>query len=868
MHVDTAQDIVNTLLEDIDADLPSHKSEVRILPTGDPRRFDVTLLTGFDPIYVGTVSCQGNVWKPVEVMPGVGRQFRSKLHFVGPNKEDVAMAMVQTLRPIWKAKITPHLQVESDTVDPKAFVQQKIGYDIDIKRVIETEYPNVEVLGVTAEPDYRLRYIATIRSKDPAQPLWHQPIYSMIQDLQRKLWKLYGWKMRPYAHQERYPANIKFDGVAGIKPISICYDHAQGQPGAFNLLIDFDILKKDDTGDYAEQENWGTPYESLQEDLSADIAKEADKADKPASKEQADAGNYRKGHISLHGFQIAIENAKGSTRSGTNKNGTPWRVTMPAHYGYIKGTQGKDKDHLDVYIGPKPDGLMVFVVNQKKEEGGFDEHKIMLGFGSKDEAIATYDRAFTGNLGPKLRETVVSTTMDGLKSWIASGNTKKPFDGITESLVAGLLEEEGGLGFNSFKDFVLNRVTAPPPPGTKIHIGFSISTSDQHMIEARANDDAVEVDWDAVNAAIPIIEKNAMTALEEQGIKCRSEGHDSYGDLVGTAWVEIGTGGEQIVREFIERDEPFSTSSGNIEHIQQGLGLRLYQGVPENIAVMVDVDISFFDLDQFKSDLEIDESDMDSKSLAMRTPMRPIPMVWGDLKPGDVLYEPETGSYERIEGFKDGVGVSYQDETGRLVYDSRPAKFVLYSQFGPAYAYGHFVQHLSSHPKHGLLGAELVELDDTSDEALWKLVDEEMYRNGTTPEELEQSRADHRARLAAEPPERADARRRMAELMDRVPPPPQNESDDADPKAFLGRHELPVELEAIHDNAWRVYRKDDHYPLGNIHFDMHEDAPSHLVRQKWKDVNWIAIPITPSVQPQAFKDQDEAVEFLLQHGNR
>jgi hypothetical protein len=73
---------------------------------------------------------------------------------------------------------------------------------------------------------------------------------------------------------------------------------------------------------------------------------------------------------------------------------------------------------------------------------------------------------------------------------------------------------------------------------------------------------------------------------------------------------------------------------------------------------------------------------------------------------------------------------------------------ILFSQFQPAYAYGHFVQHLSTHPKSGLLGAELVELPDTSDEALWKLVDEEMYRNGTTPEELEQSRADHRCRQA------------------------------------------------------------------------------------------------------------------------
>jgi hypothetical protein len=124
-------------------------------------------------------------------------------------------------------------------------------------------------------------------------------------------------------------------------------------------------------------------YSQMEHCSAEEIAKEAAKAEKPASPEQAEAGNYKKGHVCVQGLEIAIENAKGSTRSGTGKDGKTWKVTMPAHYGYIKGTKGKDKDHLDVYIGPKPGGLMVFVVNQKKEEGGFDEHKIMLGFESR-----------------------------------------------------------------------------------------------------------------------------------------------------------------------------------------------------------------------------------------------------------------------------------------------------------------------------------------------------------------------------------------------------------------------------------------------------------------------------------------------------
>jgi hypothetical protein len=430
----------------------------------------------------------------------------------------------------------------------------------------------------------------------------------------------------------------------------------------------------------------------------------------------------------------------------------------------MKAPVGKDGDKLDVYIGPHPDSYMAYVVNQRTFEGAFDEHKIMLGYHSKDEAIADYDAAFSGNLGPRLRASVVSTTVDKVKQWIATGDTKKPFEGLVESL----LENEPEFGFDSFKDFVLNKVTAPPQPGTQFHIGFAINISDQHMIEMRANDDAIEVDWDAINAAIPLIERNAMKALEEQGIQCRSEGHDSSGDLIGSAWVEIGTGGEHIVREFIERDEPFSTSSGNIDHIQQGLALKVYEGVPDNIAALIDVSISFFSLESFRSETGIDESaDADPKALAMRT--KPQARFWGDLKVGDVLFSPETGSYERIEGFKDGYSNQYQDETGRLVYSSKPVKMVLYSQFSPAYAYGHFVQRLSSDPRHFLFDAHTVELDDTSDEALWKLVDEEMYRNGVSPEELEQSRAEHRARQAARTPEEIDAQRRFDELLGRPP---------------------------------------------------------------------------------------------------
>ena len=74
----------------------------------------------------------------------------------------------------------------------------------------------------------------------------------------------------------------------------------------------------------------------------------------------AEAGNYKKGHLKIGGLNVTIENGKGSIRSGKGPDVKPWSVEMPAHYGYVKGTEGADGDQMDVFIGA---GGGVAVVN-------------------------------------------------------------------------------------------------------------------------------------------------------------------------------------------------------------------------------------------------------------------------------------------------------------------------------------------------------------------------------------------------------------------------------------------------------------------------------------------------------------------------
>lgn len=49
---------------------------------------------------------------------------------------------------------------------------------------------------------------------------------------------------------------------------------------------------------------------------------------------QKQAGNYRKGHVSVQGLSLAIENPKGSVRRGTDPDGKEWSHAMSDHYGY------------------------------------------------------------------------------------------------------------------------------------------------------------------------------------------------------------------------------------------------------------------------------------------------------------------------------------------------------------------------------------------------------------------------------------------------------------------------------------------------------------------------------------------------------
>jgi hypothetical protein len=165
--------------------------------------------------------------------------------------------------------------------------------------------------------------------------------------------------------------------------------------------------------------------EKLAQTLNQRMYQASRAVDTSATKAQRDAGNYAKGHARLHGMSISIENPRGSTRSGTDKSGKKWSRKLTHHYGYIRRTVDKDGDHMDCFVGPHPQSELVFVVDQIDPKTKlFDEHKVILGARTKDEAreiyTSNYDENWQG-LGK-----LTSLTLDQFKAWLADGVHKRP----------------------------------------------------------------------------------------------------------------------------------------------------------------------------------------------------------------------------------------------------------------------------------------------------------------------------------------------------------------------------------------------------------------------------------------------------------
>ena len=165
----------------------------------------------------------------------------------------------------------------------------------------------------------------------------------------------------------------------------------------------------------------------VQGNADENIRRAESEVERNPSEAQKEAGNYRKGHVRVDGYDITIEQPKGSVRSGTDADGKRWENVMNNTYGYMRGTEGVDGDHIDVFLSDNPESGNVYVIDQRDPKTGeFDEHKVMYGFGSMEEARDAYLKNYTP--GWQGLGTITEVSKEEFRKWIGSSKRKtKPF---------------------------------------------------------------------------------------------------------------------------------------------------------------------------------------------------------------------------------------------------------------------------------------------------------------------------------------------------------------------------------------------------------------------------------------------------------
>ena len=191
-----------------------------------------------------------------------------------------------------------------------------------------------------------------------------------------------------------------------------------------------------------------TKQEKAEKSISAKVKEASADVNTEPTEAQREAGNYKKGHVQVGAFDITIEQPEGSIRRGTDADGKQWESKMHNTYGYFRGTEGVDGDHIDVFLSNDMDGwngAQVFVVDQYNPDGTFDEHKVMLGFNDASDAknnyLANYEKGWENGR----RIDVSAVNLEDFEKWIASSHRKtKPFSEYKSVKPAGDRETFNG----------------------------------------------------------------------------------------------------------------------------------------------------------------------------------------------------------------------------------------------------------------------------------------------------------------------------------------------------------------------------------------------------------------------------------------
>lgn len=242
----------------------------------------------------------------------------------------------------------------------------------------------------------------------------------------------------PSANGDIYKQKLLIDGKEVIKVDAP--DENKNYPGTYYEV---------DGKQFGDLQEVVRHLDGAEQPLSAKIKTASADVNTEPTEAQKEAGNYKKGHVQVGTFDITIEQPQGSVRKGTDADGKQWESKMHNTYGYFRGTEGVDGDHIDVFLSNDIDGWngrKVYVVDQYNPDGTFDEHKVMLGFNDMDEAKGDYLANYEKGWEDGRRIVVSATNLEDFEKWIDSSHRKtKPFAeyaGVKKETVANTPAKE------------------------------------------------------------------------------------------------------------------------------------------------------------------------------------------------------------------------------------------------------------------------------------------------------------------------------------------------------------------------------------------------------------------------------------------
>lgn len=279
----------------------------------------------------------------------------------------------------------------------------------------------ITILGFTLNSDGKVSVVLSQPYISNAREATQEEIDNFLEEMGFYTDMSGNWTDGTYEIADTKPNNVLVDEDGNLHFIDVIpYDSRKpGKmleiPAKRNAFVAPDIKKGEDVLDYI--------HRVAKAKEIHDAERETDTNPTEAQKE---AGNYKKGHVKVDGFDITIENPKGSVRSGKDADGKEWSVTMKNDYGYIRGTEGVDGDRIDVFLSDNPEQGNVYVIDQVNQKTGeYDESKVMYGFNSLEEA----KDAYLANFEEGWKVGVVSgVSKEEFRKWIESSVRKtKPF---------------------------------------------------------------------------------------------------------------------------------------------------------------------------------------------------------------------------------------------------------------------------------------------------------------------------------------------------------------------------------------------------------------------------------------------------------